>query len=269
MVGDLRKDNKSTKLKDFYGKELAILLAGKISKVYPSFQRQDFINSVDKRVNDLELKDRIKLITENLYEYLPLRYPDVVNILINILGPPNPNETGMFREGYWIMPISFYVETYGLDNFETSTNAIYQITQRSTGEYAVRPFIVKYSNKMLALMLKWSCDSNVHVRRLSSEGLRPRLPWAKKLDQFILDPKPILPILENLKYDKSLFVKKSVANNINDILKDNYDIGIKLLKKWSESQDVNTQWIIKHSLRNELKRGNKEAMEIVKTITKA
>ena len=107
-------------------------------------------------------------------------------------------------------------------------------------------------------MLKWSQSKNVQVRRLSSEGIRPRLPWAKKLDQFILDPKPILPILENLKQDESLFVKKSVANNLNDILKDNYDTGIEVLKKWSETRNTDTQWIIKHAIRNEIKKGNPE-----------
>ena len=260
----IKKTNKSIKLKHYYGKNLAILLASKISYVYPAFQKEDFINTVERTINDLELKDRIRLITESLHEFLPLRYSDVVNIMISILGPPNPKETGMFKEGYWIMPIARFVETYGIDDFETSTNAIYQITQRNTGEYAVRPFIVKYPKEMLALMLMWSSDLNVHVRRLSSEGLRPRLPWAKKLDQFIMDPKPILPILESLKKDESFFVKKSVANNINDILKDNYDIGIKLLRKWSQSQNPNTLWIIRHSLRNELKKGNKEALDLVK-----
>ena len=112
-------------------------------------------------------------------------------------------------------------------------------------------------------MLKWSQDTSVHVRRLSSEGMRPRLPWAKKIDQFIIDPKPILPILENLKQDNSLFVKKSVANNLNDILKDNYSIRIDLLKKWSESKSKNTKWIIKHALRNEIKKNNPEALRLI------
>ena len=183
--------------------------------------------------------------------------------MTNILGPPNQNETGMFRDGYWLMPIAFFVEKYGIDDFETSTNAIYQITQRSTGEYAVRPFLIRFPDRMISLMLKWSQSKNVHVRRLSSEGIRPRLPWARKLDQFIRDPKPILPILENLRQDESLFVKKSVANNLNDILKDNYDIGFKVLKKWSDSQNTNTQWIIKHALRNELKKGNLEAKWLI------
>ena len=263
LVIEITKNSKSIKLKHYYGKNLAILLADKIADIFPTFQKRGFINTVESKTNALELKDRIKTITEALREYLPLEYPEAVKIMSEILGPPNPNENGMFREGYWILPIAFFVETYGINDFETSTNAIYQITQRSTGEYAVRPFIVKYPNEMLALMLKWSCDSNVHVRRLSSEGLRPRLPWAKKLDQFIVDPKPILPILENLKQDESLFVKKSVANNINDILKDNYDIGIKLLRKWSGSQNTNTRWIIKHSLRNQLKIGNTEASDLL------
>ena len=112
-------------------------------------------------------------------------------------------------------------------------------------------------------MLKWSKNKNVHVRRLSSEGLRPRLPWAKKLEQFIDDPTPILPILENLKKDESMFVKKSVANNLNDILKDNYSVGIRILKKWSKTKNKDTQWIIKHALRNEIKKENPEAVKLV------
>lgn len=258
-------NNKPIKLKYYYGKDLAILLADKIYGVYPLFQKKDFIDTVDRKTLNLELKDRIRTITEALHEYLPLSYAEVIKILVSILGPSNPYETGMFKQGYWIMPIAFFVETHGLDDFELSTNAIYQITQRNTGEYAVRPFVIKYPKEMTSLMLRWSLDTNVHVRRLSSEGMRPRLPWAKKLDQFVSNPGPILPILENLKEDDSLFVKKSVANNINDILKDNYEIGIKLLKKWSESQNTNTRWIIKHALRNELKKGNIEAIDLVRS----
>ncbi|WP_458746587.1 DNA alkylation repair protein [Candidatus Nitrosocosmicus sp. T] len=252
-----------TKLKSYYGRDLAKLLADKIYNIFPKFQKQKFIERVDKDTKNLELKARVEVITDSLYEFLPKDYKESVNIMMNILGPPNQNETGMFRDGYWLMPIAFFVEKYGIDDFETSTNAIYQITQRSTGEYAVRPFLIRFPDRMISLMLEWSQSKNVHVRRLSSEGIRPRLPWARKLDQFIRDPKPILPILENLRQDESLFVKKSVANNLNDILKDNYSIGFKVLKKWSNSQNTNTQWIIKHALRNELKKGNVEAKRLI------
>ena len=255
MTGD-------TKLKSYYGKDLAILLADKIYKKYPKFQKQRFVEIVDNRITNLELKGRVEVIADTLHELLPRNYKEAVNMMMSILGPPNQNEIGMFRDGYWIMPIAFLVEKYGINDFDISTDAIYQITQRHTGEYAVRPFLIKYPEKMTSLMLKWSQSKNAHVRRLFSEGIRPRLPWAKKLDQYILDPKPILPILENLKEDKSLFVKKSVANNLNDILKDNYNIAFEVLKKWSESHNTNTRWIIKHALRNEIRKDNPEAKNL-------
>ena len=251
-------------LKYYYDKKLAKLLADKIVKVYPKFPKQRFVSLVEKKTKGLELKDRVEVITDALHEFLPDDYKTAIGIFMKILGPPNKNETGMFKEGYWLMPVAYFVEKYGTEYFETSTKAIYEITQRNTGEYAVRPFLVRYQKKMTSLMLKWSEDKNVHVRRLSSEGLRPRLPWAKKLQQFIDDPSPIIPILENLKEDKSMFVKKSVANNLNDILKDNYDIVIKVIRKWSRSKNPDTQWIIKHALRNEIKKGNTEAKQMVK-----
>ena len=251
-------------LKYYFDKELARLLAGKIIKVYPKFSKQRFVNTVDKKTKGLELKDRVEVLADTLHEFLPTDYKTAIKILMKILGPPNQNETGMFKEGYWLMPVAYFVEKYGVDDFKTSTDAIYKITQRNTGEYAVRPFLVKYPEKMTSLMLMWSKDKNVHVKRLSSEGLRTRLPWAKKLEQFIDDPKPIFSILENLKEDKSLFVKKSVANNLNDILKDNYDIAISVIRNWSKSKNPDTQWIIRHALRNQIKKGNPEAMKLVR-----
>ncbi|MDN5847221.1 MAG: hypothetical protein L0H53_13215 [Candidatus Nitrosocosmicus sp.] len=136
-----------TKLKYYYGRELAKLLADKVYKIYPRFQKQEFIATVNKKTTDLELKGRVEVFADALHELLPRNYKEAVNIMTSILGPSNQNKTGMFSEGYWIMPIAFFVEKYGTDDFETSTDAIYQITQRNTGEYAVRPFLVKYPKK--------------------------------------------------------------------------------------------------------------------------
>ncbi|MCH9658863.1 hypothetical protein K0U27_09300 [archaeon] len=119
----------------------------------------------------MELKDRVETIADALHEFLPYEYPKVIKILLQILCPPNKNETGMFKEGYWVLPVAFFVEKHGTDHFKISTDAICEITQRNTGEYAVRPFLVKYPKKRTPLMLKWSKSKNVHVRRLSSEGL--------------------------------------------------------------------------------------------------
>ena len=163
-------------LKYYYGKELAELLAEKINPVYPKFNKKGFVNTISRSVKDLELKARVEVITDALREYLPKKYEYAVNIFLKILGPENSNETGMFKEYYWLMPVALFVEKYGIDDFDTSVKAIYEITKRNTGEYAIRPFIRKYPVKTIKIMKKWSKDKNVHVRRLSSEGPRMRDP---------------------------------------------------------------------------------------------
>ena len=243
------------KLKEHFGANLATLLAEKISKTYPRFEAKTFVRRVGKSVPALELKERVNLIAQELNRHLRADhdYPKALDILLQILGPGNPKETGMFTEGYWLMPVAKFVESYGLGHYEISMQAIYEITKRHTGEYAVRPYIAQAPQRSVRMMKKWAGDANVHVRRLSSEGLRPRLPWAKKLDIFIDDPQPVLEVLELLKTDNSIFVKKSVANNINDILKDNYDMAMPVLRQWAALGNEHTNWIIRHALRNRLK----------------
>jgi 3-methyladenine DNA glycosylase AlkC len=153
-----------------------------------------------------------------------------------------------------------FVELYGLDDYETSVNAIEEITQFTSCEGAVRPFIIKYPNEMMEQMLVWSKHKNRWVRRLSSEGCRPRLPWTMALPKLKENPAPIIPILENLKNDPSETVRKSVANNLNDIAKDNPETVIDLVKKW-QGISKNTDWIIKHGSRTLLKQGNTKTME--------
>ena len=254
------------KLKYWFDKDLAILLSDKIRKHYPKFDDKGFVRKIAGGIENLELKDRVELIADVLHSKLPSDYSQAIKLLLKILGPENEKETGMFTEGYWLMPIAKYVEKYGLDHFSISMNAIKEITKRHTGEYCIRPFITRYPKKTLSMMAKWSLDSNVHVRRLSSEGLRPRLPWAGKLDQFIDNPKPIIAIIDNLRDDGSKFVQKSVANNLNDILKDNYEIGIETIKKWSKGAGQNRKWIIKHALRNLLKKQNPDAKKIIENL---
>jgi 3-methyladenine DNA glycosylase AlkC len=255
------------KLKYWFDKDLAILLSEKIREHYVSFNAEEFIRAVADGTKNLELKDRVEFIADQLQANLPTGFTQALDILLQTLGPENENETGMFSEYYWVMPIAKYVEKYGLNHFPESTNAIKEITKRNTGEYCIRPFIDTYPDKTLAVMKAWSRDPNVHVRRLSSEGLRPRLPWAKKIDRFIINPKPVLDILNNLKDDDSKFVQKSVANNLNDILKDNYEIGMKTIRKWSTGATPNRKSIIKHALRNQIKKGNPEAKRIIKKLS--
>lgn len=242
------------KLKLWFDKELAEHLASKIQAVDKSFDAKAFEKKIREQIQPLELKARVEVFADELARSFQSNYPESIANIIKVLGPENNKETGMFTEYYWIMPFAKYVEKYGLSHFSISMNAIEEITKRNTGEYAIRPFLEHHPQQTLTQMLNWSKSSNNHVRRLASEGLRPRLPWAKKLDQFIQDPTPIFPILENLKDDPSKYVKKSVANCLNDILKDNPKKSKQLIERWNHPEiGKERKWIIKHALRNLLK----------------
>ena len=250
-------------LKLWFDKELAKMLADKIRKVKSDFPKAKFIKAVDSKVSKLELKDRVEMMADELHLHLAKSYPKNLKVLLQILGPENEEETGMFTNFYWVMPIAKYIEKYGLDYFDISMNAIQEITKRNTGEYTIRPYLEKFPKKTLTEMKRWSKDKNRHIRRLASEGVRPRLPWASKLDQYVDNPKPILPILNNLKDDKSKYVQKSVANCINDILKDNLEIGKALIDKWNVKPTKERKWIIKHALRNLLQANDAWAKKVV------
>lgn len=252
------------KLKLWFDKDLAIRLADKIAKQDPSFQKEQFVLSVEQRIETLELKGRVECMADELHSGFFKKYQKGISTLLEILGPENQKESGMFTAYYWLMPIAKYVEKFGLNDFDLSMQAIEEITKRNTGEYAIRPYIKEHFEKTMDQMLKWSLNPNKHVRRLSSEGLRPRLPWARKLDVFINDPMPIVLILNNLKDDESRYVQKSVGNCLNDILKDNYLIGQEVIERWN-SEDCGSarKWIIKHALRNLLKQNNAWAKEMI------
>ncbi len=254
-------------LKLWFDQELGKMLADKIITHYPSFDKKKFVAPIKKGVENLELKDRVEFIADLLNQHLPQDYKSACTILTAALGPENELETGMFTEFYWVMPIAKYVEKYGLEHYGVSMKIIEEITKRNTSEYCIRPFIEKYPDKVSKRMLKWTDSKNFHLRRLASEGIRSRLPWAKKMTLFNENPQPVIDILEKLKADSSKFVQKSVANNINDILKDNYPVGIKLLKKWAKPKVApETKWIVKHALRNERKKENPEALKIIKSM---
>ncbi len=253
------------KLKFWFDKELAILLADKIeaAEATPSFNRKAFIKTIDSSVQGLELKDRVEKIADALLEYTGPTFLKAIAVIPLIAGPENKLGTGMFSDFYWLMPSAKMIEKYGLEDFNESMQAIEIITKRNTSEYAIRPFIEKYPKHTMELMQKWSLDENFHLRRLACEGARPRLPWAKKLQQFIDDPKPLLAILNNLKSDPEKYVQKSVANCLNDLLKDNLQIAKPLIEQWNVKPSKETQWIIKHALRNLLKKDDVWAKSVL------
>ncbi len=249
--------------KHYYGVQLAALLADKVALVHPAFDGRAFVAQVAARIDALELKDRVRLISATMREYLPADYPAALDVLLNILGDELDGEAGMFNKGYWVMPIAHFVQTYGLEHFDRSINALYEITKRFSSEEAVRPYLVRYPEQTLERLRVWVHDENAHVRRWVSEGTRPRLPWAMRLDQFVRDPSPVLELLEHLRDDASLYVRKSVANNLNDIGKDHPERVVATLARWSRNGSERTAWITRHALRTQIKHGDAAALALI------
>jgi 3-methyladenine DNA glycosylase AlkC len=228
-------------------------LAGNIAAVAPEFAAADFVGAVLGRGwKALELKQRVRRISTSLGEHLPGEYPSQLATLMGI-APDHAGLLGLF--------LPDFVEVYGQDNVERSIPALQHFTQFSSSEFAVRPFIVRYEDQMMPTLRAWANLGNEHVRRLASEGCRPRLPWGIALKRFIEDPTPILPILERLRADPSEYVRRSVANNLNDIVKDHPDLVLDTARRWLGESPLTDQ-LVKHACRTLLKRGDQHALKL-------
>ena len=250
-------------LKNYFGLSLAQSLADKIRAVYPSFAADDFVRAIAAEVEPLELKARVSLIASMLRRYLPSEYPQAVDVLLQTLGPELSETEGVFNDDWYVLPIAQFVEDYGLDHFEVSLDALYEITKRNTAEFAVRPYLLRDREATLARLRAWVSDPSPHVRRWVSEGTRPRLPWGKRLDMFIQDPTPTLALLEHLRDDPSLYVRKSVANHLNDIAKDHPARVVEVAARWHSQGGDGTRWIVRHGLRTLVKQGHPTALAIL------
>ncbi|MES2728224.1 MAG: DNA alkylation repair protein [Bacteroidota bacterium] len=238
-------------LKNLYSKALISQLADSLHSSYNAFDKSHFIKTVfDKDWDNKELKQRMRHITNSLHKTMPVSYSEQVDIL---------KKLATHFTGFTAMVFPDFMEVYGLNDLDTSINALEHFTQYSSSEFAVRPFIIKYPKQMLKQHALWSKHKNHHVRRLASEGIRPRLPWAIALPEFKKDPKPILPILNNLMADESEYVRRSVANCINDISKDHPQIVLQIINQW-QKKSVETDWILKHASRGLLKKGHAEIL---------
>ena len=256
--------------KNMYNKQFFDLFTKDLRLVIDDFDAHGFVSQImDDEWEGRELKQRWIHITSILKKFLPADYKEAIAKILELLDhvkSTRPDFSVIDDTKFGLMLeygaiLDNYVEQYGLDDYETSVKAIEKITQFTSCEFVTHPFIIKYPDEMMKQMLVWSKHEHWGVRRLSSEGCRPRLPWAMALPNLKKDPTPIIPILENLKNDPARFVRLSVANNLNDIAKDNPEIVIDLAKKWKgESKEVD--WIIKHGCRTLLKQGIPEVMEL-------
>lgn len=210
------------------------------------------LTSNEKNWEQLELKERMRIYSESFNSVLPGDYNNKLDIICKV-APSFSGLQGMIFPGF--------VEIFGLDHEEASLKALRFLTEFSTSEFAIRPFVLQNDSIIESYILNWSKDNNHHVRRLSCEGVRPRLPWAPQLPFLIQDPSRILPIIDNLHQDEELYVKKSVANNLNDIGKDHPATLLATVKGWNLKNN-HSQWIAKHACRTLLKSGNVDALRI-------
>lgn len=241
-------------------------LAAELHRTYPPFQKKKFVQDVVAKFPELELKARITWITECLKKYLPADYREAVRIMLQALPAPNNPELSDNDFGDFIYaPYAEYVARYGCNKKDLafSLDALYEMTMRFSAEDAIRYFINAFPDVTLKTALKWSKDSHYHVRRLSSEGTRPKLPWSQKINIPVTAP---IPILDNLFYDRTRFVVRSVANHINDISKTDPDLAITTLARWKKSgkqQPAEMDYLIRHALRTLIKNGNQKALNLL------
>jgi len=256
--------------KNMYNEQFFDRFSKDLKLVVNDFDARRFVSQImDNEWENRELKQRCSHITTILRKFLPTDYKEAIAKILELLDHVEkrlPDFAKIDDTKYSLileygMILDNYVEQYGLDDYETSVKAIERITQFTSCEFVTHSFIVKYPEAMMKQMLVWSKHEHWGVRRLASEGCRPRLPWAPALPNLKKDPSSIIPILENLKNDPARNVRLSVANNLNDIAKDNPETVIDLAKNWwGESEEVD--WIIKHGCRTLLKQGNTEMMEL-------
>lgn len=240
------------RLKDLFFTDTFIVDLGKAIKgVYPDFDQDEFCRLIYAGDwEDKELKQRMHHTTHCLAATLPKDYPQSLKLLTEVA----PN-----FEGFNVMIFPDYVENYGMDDWELSLPALAFFTTLCSSEFAIRPFLAKDPVRAMNYMYKWAEDEDFHLRRLASEGCRPRLPWAMSLPEFKKDPTPILQIMETLKDDPVNYVRMSVANNLNDISKDHPDVVLDICERWY-GENANRNWVVKRACRTLLKAGNTRAL---------
>ncbi len=256
-------ENENKLFKDYFDGELAQRLAEMITSVYPSFPATAFVNQVAPQLAGLEMKQRTTVFVQGFRDYLPAGFANAWAVLEAALGAELAEGDGMFNDGWHLWPIAHFIEVFGLEEFDIGVQAMREITKRHTAEFAIRPFLIHHQEQMLAILHTWTKDENPHVRRLVSEGTRPRLPWAGRLYAFIEDPSPTLALLEKLKDDPSEYVRRSVSNHLNDIAKDHPHLVIQTCRRWWADGSPERRWIVRRALRTLVKDGDPDALAVL------
>ena len=247
-------DTPAPLLKDILGPQALIIIADAGAGASRLFDRAAFLAAASDGLGDLSIMERVRHIADALHAALPGDYDAALDVL-RAMAP-------RLTHGFQAVALTEYVARYGLDHFAASMDALADLTRFGTAEFAIRPFLAQDAGRTLAVMAGWAASDDEHVRRLASEGCRPRLPWAARVPALKADPTLAAPILEMLKADPSLYVRKSVANHLNDIAKDRPDWLLGRLAGWP-IDNGHTVWIVRHALRTLIKQGDPRALALI------
>jgi 3-methyladenine DNA glycosylase AlkC len=241
-------------LKDILGPQALQTIGDTGTAASSRFDRAVFMSAASDGLDTLSIMERVRHIADALHAALPGNYAAALDV-IRAMAP-------RLTHAFQAMAVTEYVARYGLDDFDQSMEALADLTRFGSAEFAIRPFLAADTPRALATMMRWTGSADEHVRRLASEGARPRLPWAARVPALKADPTLAAPILEVLKADPSIYVRKSVANHLNDIAKDRPDWLLGRLAEWPQG-DARTVWIVRHALRTLIKKGDPAALALI------
>ena len=254
-----------SQLKHFFSPALVRRLAADLVRVEPGFPGAAFIRQACAGLDRLELLDRGKHIARALAAHLPESYPAAIDVLLRSLGPEHASDEllGAGMAPFFYLPHSIFVAERGLDHFDLSMRAQYELTKRFSAESSIRPYIAKDPERTFETLRTWTADSNPHVRRLVSEGTRLRLPWAARVAWLDAHPERVIELLELLKDDPTTLVRRSVANNLNDLGKLRPDLLTSTCAAWLEGASSERRALVEHALRSAVKRGQTDALRLL------
>lgn len=250
-------------LKEFYNARVIGGIAEDLQRAWPPFPAEEFRRAALSGLGPLSLLQRAEHIRDALRAALPEPFPEAARLLVAALGPAHASSESFGMEPFRYLPHASFIARYGLGHLEESLAALQEITTRFTAEWPIRAFLLHHYETTYTRLLEWTAHPNVHVRRLCSEGTRPRLPWATRLERFLRHPSPVLALLERLKDDPERYVQRSVANNLNDIAKDHPALVLATCARWLPEAPEGRAWIVRHALRSLVKQGNKEALALL------
>lgn len=255
----------ATSLKGFFSPQLVRRLAGDIERVHPEFRAKAFVADASRGLDRLELLDRSRQIARALGDHLPEAYPEAVTILLRSLGPELDTDEliGIGMAPFFYLPHTMFVAARGLDHFDLSMDAQYELTKRCSAEASVRSFIARDPERAFTTFHVWATDANPHVRRLVSEGTRLRVPWAPRVAWLDEHPDRVLGLLHVLKDDPATMVRRSVANSLNDLGKVWPALLVRTARTWLRGASSERRQLVEHALRSAVRRGDAAALRIL------